>query len=103
MQAQAVAAVIADNELGERIAEVHTASRVTYGWPRVLAELRRAGVRVAGKRVARIMRQRGLIGRCRRRWTTTTIPDPDLTDAAVDRLKRAFGPGTVEADRGLCR
>ena len=45
------------------------------------------------------MRQRGLIGRCRRRWTKTTIPDPDLTDAAVDRLKRAFGPGTVELDR----
>ncbi len=42
---------IVDNELGERIAEVHTAPRGTYGWPRVLAELRRAGVRVAGKRL----------------------------------------------------
>ena len=65
----------------------------------MLAELRADGIRVAGKRVARIMRQRGLIGRCRRRWTTTTIPDPDLTDTVVDRLKRAFGPGTVELDR----
>jgi transposase InsO family protein len=90
---------IADGELGERIEQIHTRSRRTYGWPRVLAELRHDGVKVAGKRVARIMRQRGLIGRCRRRWTTTTIPDPDLTDTAVDRLKRAFGPGTVELDR----
>jgi putative transposase len=43
------------------------------------------------------MRQRGLIGRCRRRWTKTTISDPEV--AAVDLLRRAFGPGTVELDR----
>nr|MDQ3643430.1 IS3 family transposase [Actinomycetota bacterium] len=47
--------------------------------------------------VARIMRQKGLVGRCRRRWTKTTFSDPDV--AAVDLLKRAFGPGTVEVDR----
>ena len=90
---------VSDAELGARIEQIHARSRGTYGWPRVRAELRRDGVPASGKRVARIMRQRGLIGRCRRRWTTTTIPDPDLTDAAVDRLKRAFGPGTVELDR----
>ena len=43
------------------------------------------------------MRRKGLVGRCRRRWTKTTISDPDV--AAVDLLKRAFGPGTVELDR----
>src|SRR4051812_50071190 len=43
------------------------------------------------------MRQRSLIGRCRRRWTRTTIPDP--TADAVGLLKRVFGPGTVELDR----
>jgi hypothetical protein len=43
------------------------------------------------------MRQRGLIGRCKRRWTKTTLSDPEA--AAVDLLKRAFGPGTVEVDR----
>src|SRR5205823_45045 len=59
--------------------------------------LRRDGVHVSGKRVALIMRQRGLIGRCRRRWTKTTISDPEV--AAVDLVKRAFGPGTVELDR----
>ena len=35
------------------------------------------GVHVGRKRVARIMRTKGLIGRCRRRWITTTISDPD--------------------------
>jgi transposase InsO family protein len=63
----------------------------------VHAQLRREGVHVGRKRVARIMRQRGLIGRCKRKWTKTTDPDPEA--AAVDRLKRAFGPGTVEVDR----
>ena len=43
------------------------------------------------------MRQRGLIGRCKRKWTKTTDPDPAA--AAVDLPKRAFGPGTVEIDR----
>jgi transposase InsO family protein len=88
---------VADEELGERIEQIHTSSRGTYGWPRVHRQLRREGVCASGKRVARIMRQRGLIGRCRRRWTKTTISDSET--AAVDLVKRAFGPGTVELDR----
>ena len=88
---------LADEELAERIEAIWTESRRTYGWPRVHAQLRRDGVHVSRKRVARIMRRRGLIGRCRRRWTKTTIPDPEA--AAVDLIKRAFGPGTVEVNR----
>ena len=90
---------VADDELAERIEAIWNTSRGTYGWPRVHAQLRRDKVHVGGKRVARITRQRGLIGRCRRRWTKTTIADREAT--AVDRLKRAFGPGTIEIDRGL--
>ena len=85
---------LADDELAERIVEIYDDSKGTYGWPRVHRQLRRDGVHVSRKRVARIMRQRGLIGRCRRRWTKTTISDPAV--AAVDLVKRAFGPGTVE-------
>ena len=88
---------LADAELGRRIQAVYDESRGTYGWPRVHQALRREGVHASRKRVARIMRQKGLVGRCRRRWTTTTFSDPDVT--AVDLLKRAFGPGTVEVDR----
>lgn len=86
-----------DAALGERIHAVYDESRGTYGWPRVHRALRREGVHVSRKRVARIMRQKGLVGRCRRRWTKTTTPDPEAT--AVDLLKRVFGPGTVELDR----
>jgi transposase InsO family protein len=88
---------LADDELADRIQAIYDESRGTYGWPRVHQALRREGVHASRKRVARIMRQRGLIGRCRRRWTKTTISDPEV--AAVDLIKRAFGPGTVELDR----
>jgi len=88
---------VANDEVAERIEAIHEASRRTYGWPRVHRALRDEGVHVSRKRVARIMRQRGLIGRCKRRWVKTTISDPEVT--AVDLLKRAFGPGTVELDR----
>ena len=86
-----------DEALGERVQAVYDRSRCTYGWPRVHRVLRNEGAHVSRKRVARIMRQRGLVGRCRRRWTKTTTPDPEA--AAVDLLRRAFGAGTVELDR----
>jgi transposase InsO family protein len=85
-----------DETLSERVAEIHSDTRGVYGWPRVYAQLRREGFHVSRKRVARIMRQLGLIGRCKRRFTRTTFPDPEA--AAVDLLKRAFGPGSVEID-----
>jgi transposase InsO family protein len=88
---------LADEALGERIQAISDESRGTYGWPRVHKALRREGVHASRKRVARVMRQKGLVGRCRRRWTKTTISDPETR--AVDLVKRAFGPGTVEVDR----
>jgi hypothetical protein len=54
-------------------------------------------VHVGRARVARIMGQRGLIGRCRRPRTRTTISYPEAT--AADLIKRKFGPGTIELDR----
>jgi transposase InsO family protein len=86
-----------DRALAKRITAVHADSRGTYGWPRVHQALRRDGIRCSGKRVARLMRTAGLVGRCRRRWTKTTIPDPEAN--AVDLVKRVFGPGMVELDR----
>lgn len=86
----------ADEELGERIRAIYDESRGTYGWPRVHQALRNDGVHVGREHVARIMRDKGLVGRCRRRWIKTTISDPDV--GAVDLLKRSFGPGT-ELDR----
>jgi transposase InsO family protein len=88
---------LSDTSLAERIETIHLDSRRTYGAPRVHAELKDAGIACGRKRVARLMRHKGLVGVCPRRFKTTTIADPDA-DPIVDLVKRAFGPGTIELD-----
>ncbi len=55
--------VKADRELQAKIRRVHQDSRGTYGSPRVYQALRREGVRVGEKRVARLMREARLKAR----------------------------------------
>jgi transposase InsO family protein len=52
-----------DRRLMTRIQAVWQASEGTYGSPRILGVLRQAGIKVARKRVARLMRESGLKGR----------------------------------------
>jgi putative transposase len=82
-----------DARLGEVIVTIHEASRRTYGAPRITAQLRREGIEVGRKRVARLMTQHGLTGRAKRRSTRTTIADPSAPRTTLDRLGRAFEPG----------
>lgn len=91
----------ADEALFEKIKEAHQASKGTYGSPRVHAALRQAGTPCGRKRVARIMRKKGLVGRCPKRWRKTTEQDPDAMTKAIDLICREFGPG-VEIDRRWC-
>jgi putative transposase len=79
----------ADQHLSRRIATIHAASRGTYGVPRVHAELRASGMRCGHKRVARLMRQAGLVGCHRRRPAHTTRRDP-AAEPAPDLVRRAF-------------
>jgi putative transposase len=81
-----------DTRLAGSILRIHQESRSTYGSPRVHQQLRREGVACGRKRVARLMSERGLAGRCRRRYRTTTIADPEAGELAPDLLKRAFQP-----------
>src|SRR5213075_2741141 len=67
---------------------IHADSRCTYGAPRVHAELRRRGKRLGRKRVARLMRKAGLVGRCPRRFRRTTISD--RTTHVQDLVQRQF-------------
>jgi putative transposase len=72
------------------IRQIHTASRGTYGAPRVHAELADAHpVHCGRKRVARLMRAAGLAGICRRRATRTTQREEGAAVAA-DLVQRAF-------------
>ena len=75
-----------DALLVDRIRSHHERSRGTYGAPRILEDLKEEGVVVGRKRVARLMREQGLRGVCRRRYYPTTVraederPAPDLVD-----------------------
>ena len=79
---------VRDAELAGLIVEVHHRSRRTYGAPRVHAELRRLDQRCSRKRVARLMRDAGLVGvHARRRWRRgrpDTAPAPDLVNRRFD-------------------
>src|SRR5262245_11974450 len=61
-----------DQQLTSQIRTIFTDSRITYGSPRVHAELQAQGVRTARKRVARLTRQAQLCPRPRRRRVRTT-------------------------------
>jgi putative transposase len=73
-----------DTLLIEKIREIHSRSRETYGYPRVHAELCSLGVRCGRRRVARLMRSAGLRGCVRGKKRRTTrrdlraAPAPDL-------------------------
>jgi transposase InsO family protein len=86
-----------DCELSQLIKEAHQESRETYGAPRVQAELRRQGRSCGRKRVARLMREQGLVGRCPRRWKQTTVPDPTVEILEEDLIGRRFRPGEIDA------
>ncbi len=86
-----------DQLLATQIAAAYARSRATYGAPRVHAERRAGGTRCARKRVARLMRAAGLVGRHRRRRSGTTVAEPTHTPAPnlVARDFAAPGPNRL--------
>ena len=92
-QANPTARMLADAELGGLIVKVHEQSRGTYGSPRVTAELRLGlGRRVNRKRVARLMRERGLQGISRRRRTIGCTRRRMSDPVSDDLVHRQFRP-----------
>jgi putative transposase len=78
-----------DAELRSQIGDIHTASRRTYGSPRVHAQLQRNDVQVGKARVERLMREGGLRGKVRRRFRRTTDSEHVLP-VAPNTLDRQF-------------
>jgi len=86
---------VADAALLQRVRTVHTSSRPTYRAPRVHADLRIRGEQHGRQRIARLMRQAGLVGASHRHGRPTTTPrDRDARPAPdmVDRNFTASGP-----------
>lgn len=78
---------MADAALLKRVRTIHASSRHTYGAPRIHADLRQRGERHSRKRIARLMREAGLVGASHRRGGPITTrrdkdarPAPDLVD-----------------------
>ena len=86
---QASARAVEDERLKDKIEEIHSDSRGTYGVPRVHVELQEDHERVSRKRIARLMRVCGLRGVCRRKWITTTVRDAN-DQPAPDPVNRVF-------------
>ncbi|CAA9451893.1 MAG: Mobile element protein [uncultured Rubrobacteraceae bacterium] len=78
-----------DALLIEKIRQIHSRSRETYGYPRVHAELRSLGVRCERRRVARLTRAEGLWGCVRGKKRRTTRRDPRAAPAP-DLLRGDF-------------
>jgi len=87
-----------NEQLTAKIVEVHKESRRSYGSPRVHAELVAQGFEVSRNRVARLMRENGIVGRRKPRFRKTTDSDHKLPVAknvldrqfAVDEPDRAW-------------
>jgi len=89
-RASPTAHAIADERLLLNVRVAYHASDGTYGAPRVHQELRAAGVRVAKKRVARLMQAAGLAGRGRRRRGVRTTDSTHAYPIAPNTLDRQF-------------
>lgn len=80
----------ADALVRVHVRSVHRASRGAYGSPRMTAALRKQGLCVNRKRVARIMREEGLEGAPRRRFRGTTTDSAHARPVAPNLLQRDF-------------
>jgi putative transposase len=78
-----------DRRLLERICQIHTDSRQTYGHRRVRAALQAEGYSIGRRRVARLMRRHGVRPKTRRKFRVTT-DSKHTHPIAPNRLDRQF-------------
>jgi hypothetical protein len=91
---------MADAALLKRVRTIHVSSRHTYGAPRIHADLRQRGERHSRKRIARLMREAGLVGASHRRGgPVTTRRDKDARPAPDPGLRRGRLWSTVTSAR----
>lgn len=81
-----------DVRLRHRLRLVHLLHRRLYGRPRLHRALRAEGIRISPKRVARLMREAGLVAEGRRRFRVTT-DSGHRWPVVGNQLARQFGVG----------
>lgn len=86
---------LAEAELVALMRDLFDEADGNYGVPRMFKALRKAGLVVNHKRVARLMRVHGMAGRHRRRTCRTTFPGPDGYQIP-DLVGRHFAPGAPD-------
>ena len=62
----------ANERLVLKIKGIHEKSRKTYGSPRITVALRASGIRCGKNRIARLMRENGIVAKTKRRFKITT-------------------------------
>jgi putative transposase len=80
---------VEDQTLAQEIARIHLRSRKTYGSPRIEQELRKKGHCHGRNRVARLMKEKGLCGRQKRRYRVQTTNSNHDQPIAPNRLAAA--------------
>ena len=85
-----------DAQLAVRLRALHTASRDTYGRPRLTQALRQEGPRCSAKRVARLMRSLGLRGVRRGRFRPQTTDRRHANGVAPNQLREQAPPAAPD-------
>jgi putative transposase len=88
-----------DDVLMAHVRIAHAASGDTYGAPRVQRELQAAGLPVSPKRVARLMREGGLVARQRKARRIATTDSNHAEPIAPNLLARQFDVQGVAINR----
>jgi transposase InsO family protein len=79
-----------DAALRDDLRTLHSGSRGTYGRPRLVVALRACAHDVGPKRVARLMREEGLRGACKRHFKPNTTDSQHSRPVAPNLLDREF-------------
>ena len=88
-----------DVELLAAIKAAHQRSRSYYGSPRIHTELTSGGIACSRKRIARIMRRHGIVGKKRRQYRIATTDSRHSYAVAPNLLERKFDPATTAPNR----
>ncbi len=88
-----------DEVLMARVQIIHEESGESYGAPRIQQELQAEGLPASTKRVARLMREDGLVARPRKRYRVATTNSNHADPIAPNLLARAFDVDGLAVNR----